>query len=80
MSSAESDDLQHGSDTGVIDREGRFVPQAFEDMFAVVDKDGDGCLSLSDFWALIGRNKDVADFFGVGFLSVLMCFSGKESN
>jgi hypothetical protein len=49
----------------VIDREGRFVPQAFEDIFAAIDKDGDGYLSLGDFWALIGRNKMVADFFGV---------------
>ncbi|KAB5577834.1 Caleosin related protein-domain-containing protein [Coniochaeta sp. 2T2.1] len=55
---------KHGSDTGVIDREGRFVPQAFEDMFATMDKDGDGCLSLRDFWDLIGRNKVVADVFG----------------
>jgi hypothetical protein len=44
------------------------VPQAFEDMFAAIDKDGDGYLSLGDLWALIGRNKMVADFFGVCFL------------
>lgn len=43
------------------------MPQAFEDMFAAVDRDGDGYLSLGDLWALIGRNKMVADFFGVSY-------------
>jgi len=40
-------------------------------MFAAIDTDGDGCLSLGDLWALIGRNKVVADFFGVSSLVVM---------
>src|SRR5690348_12010361 len=38
---------QHGSDTRTYDREGRFVPQEFENIFSMFDKDRKGGLT---FW------------------------------
>lgn len=63
--------LQHGSDSGVFDREGRFVPQAFEDMFAQIDKDGDGAFSFTDLRNLVARNRLLMDPFGVSSLALI---------
>ncbi|KAL2194445.1 Caleosin related protein-domain-containing protein [Corynascus similis CBS 632.67] len=57
---------KHGSDSGVYDKEGRFVPQMFEDMFAKWDVHGAGSLSASELWHMIKGNRLVADPFGWG--------------
>ncbi|KAL2018110.1 hypothetical protein VTK56DRAFT_1240 [Thermocarpiscus australiensis] len=57
---------KHGSDSGTYDREGRFVPQSFEDMFSKWDVQGRGSLSATELWHLIASNRLVADPFGWG--------------
>ncbi|KAK4119762.1 Caleosin-domain-containing protein [Parathielavia appendiculata] len=57
---------KHGSDTGVYDREGRFVPQLFEDMFSKWDVHGSGSLSAGELWNMIRANRLAADPFGWG--------------
>lgn len=55
---------KYGSDSGVFDTEGRFIPQKFEEIFSKWDKDNDEKLSLADILQL---NTDLArayDFFG----------------
>jgi hypothetical protein len=60
---------QHGSDSGVYDKEGRFVPQMFEDMFSKWDVHGSGSLSAGELWNMIKGNRLVADPFGVSRVS-----------
>ncbi|KAL1835372.1 hypothetical protein VTJ49DRAFT_6916 [Mycothermus thermophilus] len=55
---------KHGSDSGVYDIEGRFVPQKFEDMFSKWDKNDAGSLSARELWDMISSNRLVADPFG----------------
>ncbi|KAK3347420.1 Caleosin related protein-domain-containing protein [Neurospora tetraspora] len=55
---------KHGSDSGTYDKEGRFVPQAFEDMFSKWDKGGKGALSAGELWNMIAANRLVVDPFG----------------
>ncbi|KAL2163783.1 hypothetical protein VTH06DRAFT_5842 [Thermothelomyces fergusii] len=55
---------KHGSDTGVYDKEGRFVPQMFEDMFSKWDVHGAGSLSAGELWNMIKGNRLAADPFG----------------
>ncbi|KAM7205143.1 Caleosin related domain containing protein [Naviculisporaceae sp. PSN 640] len=55
---------KHGSDSGVYDREGRFVPQAFEDMFARWDTNNEGALSGAQLFNLIRGNRLAVDPFG----------------
>lgn len=57
---------KHGSDSGTYDKEGRFVPQAFEDMFAKFDTTNSGSLSAGELWALIKGNRLAVDPFGWG--------------
>ena len=59
-----SDPPQHGSDSGVFDNEGRFVPQKFDDMFAACDKRGDATLTLGELFDLMQRNRVAGDIFG----------------
>ncbi|KAK5991965.1 Peroxygenase 1 [Cladobotryum mycophilum] len=54
----------HGSDTGVYDNEGRFVPQKFEDLFTKWDKDGDGSLNLKEILNMMHGNRVAGDLFG----------------
>lgn len=56
---------KHGSDSGTFDAEGRFVPQAFEDMFSKYDRDRDGALSLGELFEMMHGNRCAADPFGV---------------
>jgi len=56
---------KHGSDSGVYDREGRFVPQMFEDMFAKWDVEDKGSLSAGELWRMIKGNRLAADPYGV---------------
>lgn len=57
--------LQHGSDSGVIDNEGRFVPQTFQNVFAKYDKEGDGTLTLREMFDMMSGQRVAADPFGV---------------
>jgi peroxygenase len=55
---------KHGSDSGVYDTEGRFIPQKFEEIFAKWDKDHDDFMSLQDLWTMGQDLRVVNDFFG----------------
>ncbi|KAK0724244.1 hypothetical protein B0H67DRAFT_567510 [Lasiosphaeris hirsuta] len=57
--------MQHSSDSGTYDHEGRFVPQAFEDMFSKWDADRKGGLLFMELWHKIAGNRLVVDPFGV---------------
>jgi hypothetical protein len=52
----------------VYDKEGRFVPQMFEDMFSKWDVHGSGSLSAGELWNMIKGNRLVADPFGVCYV------------
>ncbi|KAL2132945.1 hypothetical protein VTI74DRAFT_3135 [Chaetomium olivicolor] len=57
---------KHGSDSGTYDREGRFVPQAFEDMFSKWDKNNSGSLSACELWSMIKGHRLAVDPYGWG--------------
>ncbi|KAL4793904.1 Caleosin related protein-domain-containing protein [Aspergillus venezuelensis] len=57
---------KHGSDSGTFDPEGRFIPQAFENMFSKFDKDYDGALTLGELFDMMHGNRCAADPFGWG--------------
>ncbi|KAK3290200.1 Caleosin related protein-domain-containing protein [Chaetomium fimeti] len=57
---------KHGSDSGTYDKEGRFVPQMFEDVFAKWDVHGAGSLSAGELWHMIKGHRLAADPFGWG--------------
>lgn len=58
---------KHGSDTGVYDTEGRYIPQRFEEIFSKYDRDGKGGLSFGD---IMKMQKEIANVFDVfGFLA-----------
>ncbi|KAF3011281.1 hypothetical protein E8E15_000185 [Penicillium rubens] len=57
---------KHGSDSGIYDPEGRFIPQLFEDLFSKWDKDGDGALTLRELFQLMHGHRCAADPFGWG--------------
>ncbi|KAI7978606.1 hypothetical protein EIK77_006941 [Talaromyces pinophilus] len=61
----DTDNSQHGSDSGTYDNEGRFAPQNFENVFAKYDSDRDGAISLSDIFRLMKGQRVAADPFGV---------------
>ncbi|KAK9350930.1 Caleosin related protein-domain-containing protein [Lipomyces doorenjongii] len=57
---------KHGSDSGVIDNEGRFVPQNFENLFAKYAKEDKSrsSLTLSELFLLMHGQRSVLDPFG----------------
>ncbi|EFQ29661.1 hypothetical protein CGRA01v4_14953 [Colletotrichum graminicola] len=55
---------KHGSDSGVYDSEGRFVPQRFEDVFANCSARQDDTLTLGEVFGLMSRNRCAVDPFG----------------
>ncbi|KAL4933012.1 caleosin family protein [Aspergillus undulatus] len=57
---------KHGSDSGTFDPEGRFIPQAFENMFSKFDKDQDGALGFWEVVEMMGGNRCAVDPFGWG--------------
>jgi len=57
---------KHGSDSGVYDSEGRFIPQLFENLFSKWDKDNDGALRLSELFSMMKGHRCAADPFGWG--------------
>ncbi|BDA46813.1 Peroxygenase 1 [Coccomyxa sp. Obi] len=54
----------HGSDSMIYDKEGRFMPEKFEEPFAKYDKENKGGLSLRDILQLWNHNRDAYDIFG----------------
>lgn len=50
---------KHGSDTGVFDARGRFVPLAFERMFSGFDRNRSGSLSQAEIDAMITANSEL---------------------
>ena len=76
----------HGSDTGIYDSEGRFVPEQFDAFFERWDENGDDGL---DAWELTQRwlvDADLFDFMGIaasgaefGLLYVLAAEDGSVS-
>ncbi|KAH3190738.1 hypothetical protein KXV92_003191 [Aspergillus fumigatus] len=58
--------MQHGSDSGTYDPEGRFIPQHFEDVFAKYDRDHDGALTLGELFEMMQGNRCAMDPFGWG--------------
>lgn len=65
--------MKHGSDSGIYDKQGRFVPQMFEDMFSQWDVHGSGSLSAGEMWQMIKGNRLAADPFGVRRMVVQLC-------
>ena len=59
------DDGIHGSDTGIYDSQGRFVPQQFEALFDDWDQDGSDGLDLGELAARTIDDADLGDFFGL---------------
>ncbi|GAA5874836.1 hypothetical protein JCM1840_003894 [Sporobolomyces johnsonii] len=55
---------KHGSDTGVYDKEGRFVPARFEAIFAQHDRTGKGGLTFFEGLLMIKGNRNVLDPIG----------------
>jgi len=55
---------KHGSDSEVIDTEGRFVPQKFEEIFSKYDKGNKGGLSWADIQEMVYGNMNVNDPVG----------------
>ncbi|MBZ0236017.1 MAG: caleosin family protein [Deltaproteobacteria bacterium] len=59
------DDGIHGSDTGIYDSQGRFVPEQFERLFADWDRNGSGGLDPVELAARTIDDADLFDLFGV---------------
>ncbi|KAK1574370.1 Caleosin related protein-domain-containing protein [Colletotrichum navitas] len=55
---------KHGSDSGIYDSEGRFVPQRFEDVFANCSARQDDTLTLGEVFGLMSKNRCAVDPFG----------------
>ncbi|AUX36731.1 MULTISPECIES: caleosin family protein [Sorangium] len=72
---------KHASDTGVYDKDGRFDPQKFEELFARWDKDRDGALNARELVARTLGDRDLLDVFGflasAGEWAVLYALAGK---
>ncbi|GAA6059952.1 hypothetical protein JCM10212_003092 [Sporobolomyces blumeae] len=57
---------KHGSDTGVIDTEGRFVPAKFEEIFAKFDTDNKGGLTFIEGVKMVHALRTACDPIGWG--------------
>eukprot|EP00898_Chlorokybus_atmophyticus_P009262 jgi/Chlat1/966/Chrsp108S01392 len=55
---------KHGSDTGVYDSEGRFVPYKFDDIFAKYDRNSKGALTFGEILRMVRGNRGANDVFG----------------
>ncbi|GAA5900760.1 hypothetical protein JCM8208_004604 [Rhodotorula glutinis] len=55
---------KHGSDTGVYDSEGRFIPAKFEEIFSKFDKGNKGGLSFKEGVQMIHAQRQAADPIG----------------
>ncbi|WP_437722785.1 caleosin family protein [Sorangium sp. So ce861] len=72
---------KHASDTGVYDKDGRFDPQKFDELFARWDKDRDGALNARELVARTLGDRDLFDVFGflasAGEWAVLYALAGE---
>ncbi|WP_437966269.1 caleosin family protein [Sorangium sp. So ce260] len=72
---------KHASDTGVYDKDGRFDPQKFDELFSRWDKDRDGALNARELVARTLGDRDLLDVFGflasAGEWAVLYALAGK---
>ncbi|OCL08545.1 Caleosin-domain-containing protein [Glonium stellatum] len=57
---------KHGSDSGVYDAEGRFVPQLYENVFSKYAKHDKDSLTLMETYNMIRGHRCAADPFGWG--------------
>ncbi|KAH9564713.1 hypothetical protein CY35_04G039500 [Sphagnum magellanicum] len=55
---------KHGSDSGVYDTEGRFVPEKFEELFSKFAKTEKTRLTPGELWEMTEANRCVMDPFG----------------
>lgn len=60
----------------MIDAEGRFVPQNFENLFSKYDKTGTGSLSLRELFDMMHGHRCAVDPFGVGDTTLPYFFTG----
>uniref|UniRef100_A0A7N0UBA2 Uncharacterized protein n=1 Tax=Kalanchoe fedtschenkoi TaxID=63787 RepID=A0A7N0UBA2_KALFE len=55
---------KHGSDSGVYDKEGRFVPEKFEEIFAKHAHTNPNALTATELDELLKANREPKDFLG----------------
>jgi peroxygenase len=58
-------DGEHGSDTGIYDADGNFVPEAFDHLFDQWDRNGSGGLDPAELAARAIDDADLFDLFGI---------------
>ncbi|KAM5561735.1 peroxygenase 2-like [Rosa sericea] len=55
---------KHGSDSGIYDTEGRYIPANLEIMFSKYARTVPDKLSFKELWHMTQANRDAFDFFG----------------
>jgi peroxygenase len=74
---------KHGSDSGVYDTEGRYVPQRFEELMSKYDKDNKGGLTYKELMDMTSEQSNLYDWFGrtASFLEWTVTYAGfKDEN
>lgn len=74
---------KHGSDSGVYDTEGRYIPQRFEEIMSKYDKDNKGGLTYQEVMEMTSEQSNLYDWFGrtASFLEWTVTYAGfKDEN